>query len=194
MISFDINVADEVGVEAAKLFLDSLQLISNQVSLGDVKTLASAPGLSTQHQVPAEEQILIGIKPSTVRLSIGMEHLHDICEDIDQALEKVVQKFASSVLPPVIPEAMPKIEMALTNLSVAKSSDVTAAVAAAPSEETFSAKEEENNHALVQTQRTARLKCLYDQMNLITAEMETLQHQIKTANEAMLQEQIQFRE
>jgi methionine-gamma-lyase len=88
MISFDL-LADELSFEAAQLFIDSLQLISSQVSLGDVKTLASCPGLSTQHQVSVEDRRKTGIRSTTIRLSVGLEKVEDLIEDIEQSLKKV---------------------------------------------------------------------------------------------------------
>ena len=60
------------------------------MSLGDVKTLASAPGLSTQQQVPLEDRLKTGIKTTTIRMSVGMENVADICADIQQALVHAV--------------------------------------------------------------------------------------------------------
>ena len=65
-------------------------LLFHKVSLGDVKSLASAPGLSTQQQVPLEDRLKTGINTTTIRLSVGMENVADICADIEQALTLAV--------------------------------------------------------------------------------------------------------
>ncbi len=76
------------GVEAGKKFIDSLQLISHLANVGDAKTLAIHPATTTHQQLSAEEQKATGVTPDFIRLSIGLEHVDDILEDIGQALQK----------------------------------------------------------------------------------------------------------
>lgn len=76
------------GREAGKRFIDSLQLISHVANVGDAKTLAIHPATTTHQQLSLEEQRATGVTPDFIRLSIGLEHIDDILEDIDQALEK----------------------------------------------------------------------------------------------------------
>ena len=57
-------------------------------SLGDAKTLAIHPASTTHRQLSEEELVKAGIRPETIRLSIGIEHIDDIIDDIDQALAK----------------------------------------------------------------------------------------------------------
>jgi O-acetylhomoserine (thiol)-lyase len=76
------------GLEAGKTFYDSLRLITRLVNIGDAKSLACHPASTTHRQMTAEQQRLAGILPETIRLSIGIEHVADIIEDIDQALAK----------------------------------------------------------------------------------------------------------
>jgi len=74
------------GFEAAKHFYDALKLIKRLVNLGDAKSLACHPASTTHRQMSAEEQRHAGVRPETIRLSIGIEHVDDIIADLDQAL------------------------------------------------------------------------------------------------------------
>jgi O-acetylhomoserine (thiol)-lyase len=75
------------GFEAGKKFYDALGLIKRLVNLGDAKSLACHPASTTHRQMSAEEQLNAGIRPETMRLSIGIEHVDDIIADLDQALD-----------------------------------------------------------------------------------------------------------
>ena len=75
-------------MEAGKTFYDALKLITRLVNIGDAKSLACHPASTTHRQMSAEQQRIAGVLPETIRLSIGIEHVSDIIEDIDQALEK----------------------------------------------------------------------------------------------------------
>jgi O-acetylhomoserine (thiol)-lyase len=74
------------GFEAGKKFYDALKLIKRLVNLGDAKSLACHPASTTHRQMSAEEQRNAGVMPETMRLSVGIEHLDDLIEDLDQAL------------------------------------------------------------------------------------------------------------
>ena len=75
------------GATEAKAFIDKLKIFSLLANVADVKSLAIHPA-STTHSEDSEEELAIqGIKPSTVRLSIGIEHIDDILADIKQAFE-----------------------------------------------------------------------------------------------------------
>jgi O-acetylhomoserine (thiol)-lyase len=74
------------GMEAGKAFYDSLKLITRLVNIGDAKSLACHPASTTHRQMSAEQQRQAGVLPETIRLSIGIEHIADIIEDLDQAL------------------------------------------------------------------------------------------------------------
>jgi O-acetylhomoserine (thiol)-lyase len=74
------------GLEAGKTFYDSLKLITRLVNIGDAKSLACHPASTTHRQMSPEQQRKAGVLPETIRLSIGIEHVCDIIEDIDQAL------------------------------------------------------------------------------------------------------------
>ncbi|MCB1488975.1 MAG: O-acetylhomoserine aminocarboxypropyltransferase/cysteine synthase, partial [Bauldia sp.] len=75
------------GFEAGKSFYDALKLVKRLVNIGDAKSLACHPASTTHRQMTVEEQRKAGISPDTIRLSIGIEHIDDIIEDLDQALD-----------------------------------------------------------------------------------------------------------
>lgn len=76
----------EGGREAGETFINSLKLISHLANVGDAKSLAIHSASTTHSQLSEEEQREGGITPDLVRLSIGIENIEDIIEDIDQAL------------------------------------------------------------------------------------------------------------
>jgi O-acetylhomoserine (thiol)-lyase len=77
------------GIQEARKFIDHLQLFSLLANVGDAKSLAIHPATTTHSQLTEEELLHVGIKPNTVRLSIGCEHPDDIIEDLRQALEQL---------------------------------------------------------------------------------------------------------
>jgi O-acetylhomoserine (thiol)-lyase len=76
------------GYEAGLAFFDSLQLFKRLLNLGDAKSLAIHPASTTHRQLSPTELVAAGIRPETIRLSIGLEHIDDLIDDIDQALAK----------------------------------------------------------------------------------------------------------
>ena len=81
-----MSVGIKGGYKAAMKFHDSLKLVTRLVNLGDAKSLACHPASTTHRQMSAEEQVHAGVLPEMIRLSIGIEHIDDILEDLDQAL------------------------------------------------------------------------------------------------------------
>ena len=81
-----ITFGVEGGLEAAKAFYDALRLVKRLVNIGDARSLCCHPASTTHRQMTAEEQRKAGIHPETIRLSVGLEHIDDIIEDLDQAL------------------------------------------------------------------------------------------------------------
>lgn len=75
------------GYEAGKRFYDALKLIKRLVNIGDAKSLACHPASTTHRQMSCEEQRKAGVTPETLRLSVGIEHINDIIDDLDQALD-----------------------------------------------------------------------------------------------------------
>jgi O-acetylhomoserine (thiol)-lyase len=76
------------GVEAGRKFINSLELVSHLANVGDAKTLAIHPATTTHQQLSEDERLATGVTPDFIRLSIGLEHIDDIVEDIEQALKK----------------------------------------------------------------------------------------------------------
>ena len=83
-----ITLELEGGEEAGKRFVESLELVSHLANIGDAKTLAIVPSLTTHQQLSADDQLKAGVKPATVRVSVGIEHVEDLKADFSQALEK----------------------------------------------------------------------------------------------------------
>ncbi len=75
------------GLEAGKKFINSVKLLSHLANIGDAKTLVIHPASTTHQQLTGEEQEATGVTQDFIRLSIGLEHIDDILEDIDQALK-----------------------------------------------------------------------------------------------------------
>ena len=74
------------GAEAGGRFIDALNLIVRLVNIGDAKSLACHPATTTHRQLDEASMKAAGVSPDMVRLSIGIEHIDDILEDLDQAL------------------------------------------------------------------------------------------------------------
>jgi O-acetylhomoserine (thiol)-lyase len=81
VLSFEIKG----GKEAATKFVDSLQMISHLANVGDTKTLIIQPSATTHQQLSDEEQMAAGVKPASLRLSVGIEHIDDIKADMEQS-------------------------------------------------------------------------------------------------------------
>jgi len=81
-----MSVGIKGGYAAAVRFHDALKLVTRLVNLGDAKSLVCHPASTTHRQMSAEEQRNAGVLPEMIRLSIGIEHIDDIIEDLDQAL------------------------------------------------------------------------------------------------------------
>jgi O-acetylhomoserine (thiol)-lyase len=81
-----MSVGIKGGYPAAVKFHDALKLVTRLVNLGDAKSLACHPASTTHRQMSPEEQRSAGVLPEMIRLSVGIEHIDDIIEDLDQAL------------------------------------------------------------------------------------------------------------
>ena len=73
-------------IDNAKAFHDALKLVKRLVNIGDTRSLCCHPASTTHRQMTPEQQLKAGVRPQTIRLSIGIEHVEDILADIDQAL------------------------------------------------------------------------------------------------------------
>ncbi len=74
------------GFENGVRFYDALQLFKRLVNIGDARSLACHPASTTHRQLTDAEQLRVGVRPEMIRLSVGIEHIDDIIEDLDQAL------------------------------------------------------------------------------------------------------------
>lgn len=77
------------NADTAKKFIDELELFSLLANVADVKSLVIHPASTTHSQLTEEELLEQGIKPNTIRLSIGTENIDDIIEDLDEAFKAV---------------------------------------------------------------------------------------------------------
>ena len=75
------------GVEAGKKLINSVRLFSHLANVGDSKSLIIHPASTTHQQLSPEEQLLTGVTPGLVRLSVGTEAIEDILYDLDEALK-----------------------------------------------------------------------------------------------------------
>lgn len=77
------------GKEAGIKIVDNVKLFSHLANVGDAKSLIIHPASTTHSQLSEEDQLASGVKPELVRLSIGLEHIDDIIDDLDEALKLV---------------------------------------------------------------------------------------------------------
>ncbi|OGI02631.1 MAG: O-acetylhomoserine aminocarboxypropyltransferase [Candidatus Melainabacteria bacterium GWF2_37_15] len=85
LIGFGIEGGKEAGIK----FINSVKLLSHLANIGDAKTLVIHPASTTHQQLSPEERIATGVTEDFIRLSVGIEDVNDIIEDIDQALGKI---------------------------------------------------------------------------------------------------------
>ncbi len=85
MITFHIKG----GLAAARTFLESVQIFALAESLGGVESLVEHPAIMTHASVPAERRKALGIDDSLIRLSVGIEDLEDLLQDLKQAFDKI---------------------------------------------------------------------------------------------------------
>jgi len=77
------------GLQQARQFLENLQVFALAESLGGVESLVDHPAIMTHASVPPEQRAALGISDSLVRLSVGIEHIDDLLQDLRQALDHV---------------------------------------------------------------------------------------------------------
>ena len=83
VLSFGIKGSMKKG----GVFIDNLKLITRLVNIGDAKSLACHPASTTHRQLSKDELKAAGVPEDLVRLSIGLENIDDIVDDLDQALK-----------------------------------------------------------------------------------------------------------
>ena len=79
------------GLEAGKKFINAVELLSHLANIGDAKSLVIHPASTTHQQLTRDEQEETGVTEDYIRLSVGLEDVEDIKEDIDQALRKAAE-------------------------------------------------------------------------------------------------------
>jgi O-succinylhomoserine sulfhydrylase len=82
LVTFEIKG----GLENGKKFLNKLELLSLTANLGDSRSIATHPASTTHSKLTEEDRLSVGITAGLIRISVGLEHLEDIWEDIAQAL------------------------------------------------------------------------------------------------------------
>ena len=79
------------GIEAARRFIDHIQIFTHLANVADAKSLVIHPATTTHSQCTEEELADQGIRPNTIRLSIGTENVDDIIEDLDEAFRAIAE-------------------------------------------------------------------------------------------------------
>ncbi len=85
IVTFEIKGGLEEGVS----FLNNIKMLSLTANLGDSRSIASHPASTTHLRVPEEDRLKVGITNNLIRISVGLEHIDDIQEDIDQSLNSI---------------------------------------------------------------------------------------------------------
>jgi O-acetylhomoserine (thiol)-lyase len=89
LLTFGLEGPAGEGRERGARFLDALQLFTRLVNIGDVRSLATHPASTTHRQLSPDELTRAGVSEDTVRLSIGLEHIKDLLDDLNHALAAV---------------------------------------------------------------------------------------------------------
>ena len=84
MVSFVIKG----GKKKAVAFMDALSLASNEVHVADIRTCVLHPASATHRQLNEKQLAAAGVNPGMIRLSVGLEHIDDIIDDLRQGFEK----------------------------------------------------------------------------------------------------------
>lgn len=77
------------GVEAGRKFIDAIKLCSRSANLGDTRSIVTHPASTTHSKLSEEDRLEVGIKPGLVRVSVGLEHVDDVIDDLKQALNSI---------------------------------------------------------------------------------------------------------
>ena len=81
----------EGGLEHGKLFMDSIEMCSLTANLGDTRSIVSHPSSTTHAKLTEEERQAAGITSGLIRISVGLEDVRDVMDDIEQALDRVME-------------------------------------------------------------------------------------------------------
>ena len=77
------------GIEAGRKFIDAIKLCSRSANLGDTRSIVTHPASTTHSKLSEEDRLEVGIKPGLVRVSVGLEHIDDVINDLKQALNSI---------------------------------------------------------------------------------------------------------
>ena len=83
IIAFEIKG----GIDKGRAFLNAIQMCSLSANLGDTRTIVTHPASTTHSKLSLEDRLEVGITDGLVRVSVGLEHVNDIINDLKQALE-----------------------------------------------------------------------------------------------------------
>jgi O-succinylhomoserine sulfhydrylase len=83
VVSFEIKG----GIESGRKFLNGLTMLSHSANLGDTRSIATHPASTTHSKLTEEERQVVGITPGLVRISVGLESIQDIINDVEQAIK-----------------------------------------------------------------------------------------------------------
>jgi O-succinylhomoserine sulfhydrylase len=83
MVSFELKG----GIDRGRNFLDNMKMISFSANLGDTRSIATHPASTTHSKLSPEDRALVGITDGLIRVSVGLENIQDIIDDIEQAIE-----------------------------------------------------------------------------------------------------------
>lgn len=84
-----ISIIIKGGKEAAVKFMDGLKLASNEVHVADIRTCVLHPASATHRQLTEEQLVAAGVNPGMIRVSVGLENVEDIIEDLEQSLNQL---------------------------------------------------------------------------------------------------------
>ncbi|MDF3079296.1 MAG: O-acetylhomoserine/O-acetylserine sulfhydrylase [Sphingobacteriaceae bacterium] len=85
VLSFELKGSKDQATQV----IDNMQMVSHLANMGDSKTLIIQPSATTHQQLTDEEQLTAGVTPSSLRVSVGIEHIDDIIADFEQAFSKI---------------------------------------------------------------------------------------------------------
>lgn len=98
VLSFELKGSKEKAIA----LVDNLKLVSHLANVGDAKTLIIQPAATTHQQLSEAEQILAGVSPNQLRVSVGIEHIDDIKADFEQAFSVIIPQTPKGALPKLV--------------------------------------------------------------------------------------------
>ncbi len=84
-----VTIKVEGGLESGRTFLDNVRMCSLTANLGDTRTIVSHPASTTHGKLSKEERLSVGITDGLIRISVGLEHIDDIIQDLENSLGNI---------------------------------------------------------------------------------------------------------